>query len=193
MKPTIQNVLKRIELDGLQHDQSETDHARKRLNLEPETGAALAILLKIANVHRLLEIGTSTGYSTICIASVLEERGGRVMTVERDPQKQAQARLNVAEAGLSAFVDWSLGEATEIVAALPGPYDCVFFDADRVSAPAQLDLLLPKLVHPVLLLADNAISHADQICNYLALVNQLPGVSHVIIPVGKGLSVAHLP
>ena len=56
------------------------------------------------------------------------------------------------------------------LARLPGPFDCVFFDADRVSAPKQLELLLPKLALPALLLADNATSHPDQIAGYLARV-----------------------
>jgi predicted O-methyltransferase YrrM len=68
----------------------------------------------------------------------------------------------------------------------------VFFDADRVSAPKQLEVLLPKLSLPALLLADNAISHPDQIAAYLARVEEIEHVSHAIIPVGKGLSVAYL-
>jgi predicted O-methyltransferase YrrM len=69
----------------------------------------------------------------------------------------------------------------------------VFFDADRVSAPKQLDLLLPKLSLPALLLADNATSHQDQIAGYVARVEAIDRISHTIIPVGKGLSAAYLP
>ncbi|WP_263417355.1 O-methyltransferase [Terriglobus albidus] len=193
MNPLTLSVLKRIEAEGAENDNRESEHARKWLNLEPETGSLLSLLLKLSRVHNVLEIGTSTGYSTICIASVLQEHGGRVTTIERDSVKQAKAKTNIAEAGLSDHVDWKLGEATEIVAALSGPYDCVFFDADRISAPAQLDLLLPKLSRPALLLADNALSHPDQIRDYLRRVDELPGVAHTVIPIGKGLSVAYLP
>jgi predicted O-methyltransferase YrrM len=62
-----------------------------------------------------------------------------------------------------------------------------------ISAPAQLDLLLPKLSRPALLLADNALSHPEQIQDYLRRVDELPAVAHIVIPTGKGLSVAHLP
>lgn len=193
MNPATRSILKRIEAEGSENDSRESEHARKWLNLEPETGTLLAILLKLSRVQNVLEIGTSTGYSTICIASVLQEYGGRVTTIERDPEKQARAKENVAESGLSDHVDWRLGEASDIVAALSGPYDCVFFDADRISAPAQLDLLLPKLSRPALLLADNALSHPEQIGDYLRRVDGLPGVAHTVVPIGKGLSVAHLP
>ncbi len=83
------------------------------------------------------------------------------------------------------------GEATAAVATLPGPFDVVFFDADRRSAPDQLALLLPKLTSDVFLLADNALSHPDEIAGYLAAVAALPAFEHVILPVGKGLSMAY--
>ena len=82
------------------------------------------------------------------------------------------------------------GNATEVVAGLRGPFDCVFFDADRVSAPSQLRLLLPKLRDDVLLLADNALSHPEEISAYKTLVEQLPGFICTLTPVGKGLHIA---
>jgi predicted O-methyltransferase YrrM len=83
------------------------------------------------------------------------------------------------------------GDATEMVRGLAGPFDCVFFDADRVSAPEQLHLLLPKLRDDVLLMADNALSHPGEIAGYLAALRALPDFEQIVIPVGKGLSVAY--
>ena len=77
--------------------------------------------------------------------------------------------------GLREVVDFACGDATEIVAGLPGPFDCVFFDADRYSAPAQLSLLMPKLTPDVLLLADNVLSHPTEIAAYLRALEALPG------------------
>lgn len=193
MNSPIQSVLDRIATAGLENDSRAIEHARKWLNLEPETGVLLSLLLRLFGAHNVLEIGTSTGYSTICIASVLQAQGGRLTTIERDPAKQAQAKSNIAEAGLSSYVDWKLGEATDIVAGLSGPYDCVFFDADRITAPAQLELLLPKLTRPALLLADNALSHPTEIEGYIRNIETMQNISHAIVPVGKGLNVAHLP
>ncbi len=73
---------------------------------------------------------------------------------------------------------------------VPGPFDSVFFDADRCSAPTQLELLLPILAPDVLLLCDNILSHPTEVAEYLAAVAALPGFQHVV-PVGKGLSVDH--
>jgi len=192
MDPNVQKLLQRLEVEGAKHDQAEPDHSRKFLNLEPATAEVIAILLRIARVRNVLEIGTSNGYSTIWLASTIGPEGGRITSIERDPQKHAMARDNLAAADLLRYVDLRLGDAMEIVATLSGNFDCLFFDADRVSAPKQLELLLPKVSLPVLLLADNATSHPDQIAGYLARIGQFEQISHTILPVGKGLSVAYL-
>jgi predicted O-methyltransferase YrrM len=83
------------------------------------------------------------------------------------------------------------GSATDVVHELEGPFDCVFFDADRVSAPEQLKILLPKLEPDVLLLADNVLSHPQDVEAYIAAVAQLPGFVATTVPVGKGLHVAY--
>jgi predicted O-methyltransferase YrrM len=193
MREDVQKLLKRLEAAGLEHDSTETEHSRKFLNLEPPTAEVIAMLLRIACVRNLLEIGTSNGYSTVWLASTIGPLGGRVTSIDRETGKQAMARENLAAVDLLRYVDLFLGDATEIATRLPGPFDCIFLDADRVSAPKQLDMLLPKLSRPALLLADNATSHPDQIAGYLARVEAIEGISHTIIRVGKGLSVAYLP
>lgn len=192
MEQTVRKFLEQLEASGKFHDQNEPEHAQRFLNLEPETAEAIALLLKIARVRHVVEIGTSNGYSTIWIASTLAPYGGRIISIEKNPEKHRLAHENLTRTGLLPFVDLRLGEATEIVASLPGPFDCVFFDADRISAPRQLDLLLPKLSAPALLLADNALSHPEEIAGYLARIRQLDQTSHIILKIGKGLSVAYL-
>jgi predicted O-methyltransferase YrrM len=189
----IRQLLRRLEAEGLKHDSAETEHSRKLLNLEPATAEVVAMLLQIASTRNVLEIGTSNGYSTIWLAATIGPLGGRVTSIDKDPRKHALARENLAAVDLLRYVDLRLGEATEIAARLTGPFDCLFFDADRISAPKQLELLLPKLSLPGLLLADNALSHPDQIAGYLGRIAEMERISHTIIPVGKGLSVAYVP
>jgi predicted O-methyltransferase YrrM len=193
MHTNIRQLLQRLETEGLRHDSAETEHSRKLLNLEPATAEVVATLLQIAGARNVLEIGTSNGYSTIWLAATIGPSGGRVTSIDKNPQKHALARENLAAVDLLRYVDLRLGDATEIAARLTGPFDCLFFDADRISAPKQLDLLLPKLSLPGLLLADNALSHPDQIAGYLARIAEIERISHTIIPVGKGLSVAYVP
>ena len=115
------------------------------LNLEPDTARFLYILLRSSRRTRILEIGTSNGYSTIWLAWAASAAGGHVISIDRDAHKQALAEANLLRAELREVVDLVCGDATEIVADLPGPFDCVFFDADRYSAPAQLNLAPPEI------------------------------------------------
>jgi len=190
MTPELRTMLKELEDHAAAHDAVETEHSRKLLNLEPDTAQLVSILARSSGARRLLEIGTSNGYSTIWLAASIGPKGGRVTSIDRSPEKQALARENLSKAGLLEYVDLRCGDATEVVATLPGPFDFVFFDADRKSAPDQLTLLLPKLAPVALILADNVLSHPAEIADYLAVVQSLKRLQHVVVPVGKGLSIA---
>jgi predicted O-methyltransferase YrrM len=176
---------------GPRNDSQQQDRKKKFLNLERPTAELIYLLLQASRRKQVLEIGTSNGYSTIWIAAALRNHDdARFISIEISPEKLALARKNLARAGFEARVELMQGNATEVVAGLRGPFDCVFFDADRVSAPAQLRLLLPKLSEDVLLLADNALSHPDEIAAYKEEVEQLPGFVCTLTPVGKGLHLA---
>jgi predicted O-methyltransferase YrrM len=187
----IRKVLKDLERYGADLDAQETEHSRKMLNLEPETAHLIHILIRSSGRRNLLEIGTSNGYSTIWLAWATEATDGHVTSLDRSPDKHKMADANLRRAGLRDRVDLRTGDATEIVRELAGPFDLVFFDADRLSAPDQLALLLPKLVPGALVLADNVTSHPREIEGYLAALRSQPKLDTMIIPVGKGLSLAY--
>ena len=88
--------------------------------------------LVVKNRHkRALEIGTSTGHSSVWIAWALSKTGGRLTTIEIDRSRHAEALRNFEEAGVAPLVDARLGDAHELVKQLPGPFDFVFSDADK--------------------------------------------------------------
>jgi predicted O-methyltransferase YrrM len=187
------NVLQDIEAYGHANDAQETDRARRMLNLERSTAELIQIFVLSSSRKRILEIGTSNGYSALWLGAALRAIPGAqsLATIERDAGKARQARSNIASAGLSEMITVYEGSATEVIRTLPGPFDCVFFDADRISAPEQLRLLLPKLERDVLLLADNIISHPDEVAGYLEAFEHLPEFVTTTVTVGKGLHVAH--
>jgi predicted O-methyltransferase YrrM len=191
VKQETERLLAEILERGRQHDAGEPEHRKRFLNLEPDTAHLLSILVRSAQRTRVLEIGTSNGYSTIWLADALRATGGRLISVERDPEKQAIADENLSHIGLRDLVELIQGDATTVVQTLPGPFDLVFFDADRKSAPEQLAILLPKLTPSVLILADNVLSHPDEIAPYLAAVETLPDFESLTIPTGKGLHLAY--
>jgi predicted O-methyltransferase YrrM len=191
MNRALRDVLDELERFGREHDAAEPEHGKRMLNLEPATAQVLALWVRSAGRRRVLEIGTSNGYSTLWLAWAVGATGGQVVSVDREADKHALADANLRRAGLRERAELVLGDATGVVGSLPGPFDCVFFDADRVSAPGQLALLVPKLAPDVLLFADNALSHPQEIAGYLAAVAVLPDFEHTIVPVGKGLIVAY--
>jgi predicted O-methyltransferase YrrM len=192
LDPKLDELLSEMERFGIENDQRETDRKRKMLNLEPETAALLHILVRATHRQSILEIGTSNGYSTIWLAHAMRSgTNGRLVSIERNPAKLEMARQNLQRAGLLNSVALLEGEASEAVTMLEGPFDCVFFDADRISAPRQLDVLMPKLQADVLLLADNVLSHPEEISGYLSAVSGLADFSSVTVPVGKGLNIAY--
>ena len=191
MEQHLTQLLAEMEQHGREYDARETEHTRKMLNLEPDTARLVHILARSSRAKRILEIGTSNGYSTIWLASAVTETGGLVTTIDQSAEKQAMARENLQRAGLLDSVEMLQARAGTIVRELVGPYDLVFFDADRIGAAANLEILLPKLTPSVLLLADNVLSHPEEISGYLGAVKKLEEFEHVVVPLGKGLSVAY--
>ncbi|HEX6479519.1 MAG TPA: class I SAM-dependent methyltransferase, partial [Ktedonobacteraceae bacterium] len=101
---------------GKQNDAQEQERSKKMLNLEPDTAQFLHILIRSTRRTRLLEIGTSNGYSTIWLAWAASATGGRVTSIDRDEHKQALADANLRHVGLREMVDLKCGDATQIVA-----------------------------------------------------------------------------
>lgn len=176
---------------GQEHDAHQRRHGDRLRNLEPETASLVSVLVRSSGRTHLLEVGTSNGYSTIWLAWAAAQTGGRLVSIELDPGRRRMADENLRRAGVRDHVDLRLGDATEVVKDLAGPFDLVFFDADRLSAPAQLELLLPKRAPDVMLLADNVLSHPEEIAVYLAALEGLRGFDRLVVPVGKGLSIAY--
>ena len=175
---------------GEENDAREAERPKRMLNITPDTGRLLWILVQAARATRILEVGTSNAYSTIWLADAARATGGHVITLERNPDKVRLARENLARAGVADRVELREGNAAETLAGLTGPFHFVFLDADRANYSAYLDLALPKLQPGGLLVADNVISHAQELADYLARVKSNPALFSVTVPVGKGEEIA---
>ncbi len=115
------------------------------MNVPESDGRILYDLVIKHGYRRALEIGTSTGHSAIWIAWALSKTGGRLVTIEIDEDRYRQAVANFKEAGLDHLIEARLGDAHELVPALPGPFDFVFCDADKEWYRNYLEAVLPKL------------------------------------------------
>jgi predicted O-methyltransferase YrrM len=191
MDAALQSLLAELEEQGNRNDATQTDYSHRMLNLDSATARVLALWVRSARRQSVLEVGTSNGYSTLWLAWAISSNGGKLTSVDRLAEKHALADANLRRAGLRDSVELATGDATEVVGRLPGPFDCVFFDADRFSIPGQLELLLPKLTTDVLLFSDNATTHPQELAGYFAALDALPDFEQTVVPVGKGLSVAY--
>ena len=131
-----------------------------QINVSPNQGRLLRLLVELAGARRILEIGTLGGYSAIHLARGLPDDGA-LLSLEIDEHHADVARKNVERAGLSGVVKIRVGDAHELLSALvendEGPFDLVFIDADKEGYPDYLDASL-RLVRPgSLILGDNTI------------------------------------
>jgi len=115
------------------------------MNVPWEDGQILHDLVVKGGHKRALEIGTSTGHSSVWIAWALSKTGGRLTTIEIDPSRHAEAKRNLEEAGVAHLVDARLADAHELMKQLPGPFDFVFSDADKGWYVQYFQDLDPKL------------------------------------------------
>jgi predicted O-methyltransferase YrrM len=186
MDEKLSAFLQELSTFGAENDGAQTDRANKMLNIAPDTGRLLWILVVSTGAKRVLEIGTSNAYSTIWLADAVRRTGGFVVTLERSPSKIAIARKNLAEAGIAENVQIKEGDALASLMELAGPFDLVFLDADRGQYLAYLEEVVPKIKKGGLLVTDNAISHAEELKVFLEHVKSHPGLFSVTLPVGNG-------
>jgi predicted O-methyltransferase YrrM len=116
------------------------------LNVPFEDGKILHDIIVKRGYKSALEIGTSTGHSTIWIAWAMSKTGGKVTTIEIDSRRHKQAIKNIEEAGLGQYVDARLANAHDLVKTLTGPFDFVFSDADKGWYKQYFTDIHPKLL-----------------------------------------------
>lgn len=179
---------------GADNDARESERARRMLNITPDTGALLSLLVRFGQARRVLEIGTSNGYSTLWLAEAAQAHGGHVITLERDADKVAMARENFLRGGLSGAITQWQGDAGEWLAAAPASaMDLLFLDSQR-QAYADWWPWIDRVLRPGgLLVVDNAVSHAQEMAALRALLDAARGYTVSLVPVGKGELLAVKP
>ncbi|MEO7688917.1 MAG: O-methyltransferase [Sphingomonas sp.] len=130
------------------------------IDVSAAQGKMLHLLARMAGARRILEVGTLGGYSTIWLARALPE-DGRLVTLELEPHHAKVARGNIARAGLAELVDVRTGPAIEtlnaMIAAGEGPFDLIFFDADKRSNVGYLNAALALSRPGTTIVVDNVV------------------------------------
>ena len=157
--------------------------------VSPEGGRLLYALIRAARPATVVEFGTSFGISTIHLAAAVRDNGaGHVVSTELNAAKVAQARANLAEAGLSDWVTILEGDALQTLADVDDPVGFVLLDGWKNLYLPVLRLLEPQLTAGALILADDTVSMADEMPDYLAYIRDpANGYLSIAFPESDGL------
>lgn len=187
MNPERADFAAALHARGVAFDAGQIERQDRRRNVKPDTAALLAILVKASRARRVLEIGTSNGYSTLWLADALEQTGGTLTSLDVHPGRSAQARDNLDQVGLSGRAELLLVDARDYLATSTEILDLVFLDADRAAyADYWPDLLRLLRSDGGTLVVDNVASHPEQVAGLRALVDAEPTVESVLAPTGAG-------
>ena len=169
-----------------------------RMASGPVQGQFLQFIVQMLKPKRVLEIGTFTGYSAICLAKKLPE-GGRLTTIEANVEYEEIIRKYFDKAQVTNKIDLIFGDAKQVIPNLTDGFDLVFIDADKISYPTYYDLVIDKVNVGGFILADNVIwegkvlnantkeRDTQAIITFNDKVQNDPRVENVLLPIRDGL------
>lgn len=170
------------------HDLKQADRLHRYRNIEPESGRFLSMLIRAQQSKNILEIGTSTGYSTLWLAEAARQTQAMITTLEVDAERVAQAKQYATEIDLADLINFKVIDAQVYLGAEQEIFDFILLDAERdayVSYWPHLSRLLKA--KGGLLVVDNVISHAAEVEEFIALIQQDPRFIMSSVPIGAGL------
>jgi predicted O-methyltransferase YrrM len=181
ISPRIDAVLKQIKA---------TD--RDMLAVSEEDGRFMRVLVATSHAKKGLEIGGASGYSAIWIGLGMRETGGRLVTIEYDKARAAQATENVKKAGLSDIVDVISGDAFAEIPRITGTFDFVFCDAWKRDYQKFFSMVFPRLDGGGLFLAHNVVNKRSEMGDFLKTIRSSPALLTTIVSPGtEGMSVSY--
>jgi predicted O-methyltransferase YrrM len=176
---------------GKAYDESRSDRLERFRNVEPPTAELLGLLIRATGARRILELGTSNGYSTIWLADAAEATGGTVLSVDVDADRTELARRNLADARLEDRAELRTEDAAETLArSADAEWEFVFLDAERPAYPAYVPDLIRTLATAGVLAVDNVRSHEHELIEFTSLIEAEPTLTQTVVPVGAGLRLA---
>ena len=167
----------------------------RMLAITKETGELLNMILRLKNAKNMLEVGMSTGYSTIWCAEAISEQSGMIITIEKNPSKIKRAKENFQKAGIEGIITIKEGMAIEILKELNLQqkyndfFDFVLIDADKESVIQYFDLILPMVSVGGVIVTDNMLypekfrKDMEKFSNYL---KKNPKLRTITSPIGNG-------
>jgi caffeoyl-CoA O-methyltransferase len=163
---------------------------QEMLAITADTGIFFSVLLKAIKARRILEVGTSAGFSTLWFADAMgKNHSTRVITIEMNPQKVERALKNFKEAGVDKIIEIKQGIALDLLHKLKGKFDFVFLDADKENIIRYFDIVLPMVRIGGIIAADNMLypgHFRPAMRKYARHVHTKPNIQSVTVPIGMG-------
>jgi predicted O-methyltransferase YrrM len=178
-------AIARLWAEKLAQDARGLQQEERHRNLEPDSAELICALATGLRAKTLLEIGGSSGLSTIALAAAARQTAGRLVSIEIEPGRQAEARRTIGALGLSRWVEFVLADAATVLERYEG-LQFALIDCEKDDYVRFLGML--RLAPGAIVVADNILSHG--LWDYVRHVRSLPGVESVTLTVGKGLEVS---
>jgi len=180
-------AIRRLWERKLEQDSRQLPRSERHRNLDPASAEFVAALASGLDAKSLLEIGGSSGISTIALAAAARATEGRLVSIEIEPIRQAEARQIIHSLGLDECVEFLLGDAADILPML-GEVSFALIDCEKEDYVRFFDMLT---VGPgSVVIADNILSH--DLTDYVEHVRSRPGVESMTLPIGKGLEITRI-
>ncbi|UQG57365.1 O-methyltransferase [Marinobacter sp. M3C] len=183
-------LLDEIERRGVDNDYSAVHRADKYLNITRDTGEFLFLFVQATGALRVLEFGTSNGFSTSWLALALPD-DGRIVTVDNRLVRHDEAKENFCSLGISDKIDMVHQDFADYLKCSEDYFDLIFLDGDRSLYLSVVDDLLRRLPPGGVIICDNAVSHEAELRSFMHYFDNLEGFSTVLLPLGKGEYVVH--
>jgi predicted O-methyltransferase YrrM len=155
-------------------------------NINWNAGVFLAQLVSLHQPQIIVEVGTSSGFSAVCMANAAAAYGGRLITIESSPKRQPYAEQTILRSKLQN-IQLIKGHAPEVFGELPDGIDMVFLDATKKQYEECYKALEPNMSQQCLILADNIVSHPDPVAGYLEMVREAKNTTSVLVPIDQGM------
>jgi caffeoyl-CoA O-methyltransferase len=163
-----------------------------QLAVSEEDGRFLRVLVATRGAKSILEIGAASGYSGIWLGLGARESGGRVVAIEYDPARAAEAATNIRKAGLDDVVRVVQGDAFTEIPKLQGTFDFVFLDAWKPDYKKFFDMVFPRLTPGGVFTAHNVVNKKKDMEPFLRAVERHSSLFTTIVsPSGEGMSVSY--
>jgi caffeoyl-CoA O-methyltransferase len=163
---------------------------KDQLAVSEEDGRFLRLLAVTRGARRALEIGAANGYSAIWMGLAMRETGGKLVTIEYDKARAAEAAENIKKAGLSDVVQVISGDAFAEIPKVPGTFDFVFCDAWKRDYQKFFSMVFPRMDKGGLFLGHNVINKRDEMPDFLKTIHSSPSVlTSIVAPSGEGVSI----